>query len=296
MLPQTTRRLTSAMHIVYAFYFSKFFLKLHNNIGIIMIIIYQVGGTLLDNYKDKVTMNVILLAGKILLSSGAEVSRVEDTMRRIAICMGYYNSQGYVINVFINFSLSEEHDTRILRIDKNSTNLLKIFQVNNISRKLTDNQLAIEEAFEALKNIDRSNLSIPLWKKVIAAGIISLSFLYLQGGTWSDAITTIIAGAIGFLIVEYMQSKSLTMFIPEFVGSFILGTTVIFGSELFQVNQSFGPAMIASVMPIVPGVLITTAIQDLFSRHMLMFTAKFLEALVIAFAIGSGIAIAYLIF
>lgn len=284
------------MHIVYAFYFSKFFLKLHNNIGIIMIIIYQVGGTLLDNYKDKVTMNVILLAGKILLSSGAEVSRVEDTMRRIAICMGYYNSQGYVINVFINFSLSEEHDTRILRIDKNSTNLLKIFQVNNISRKLTDNQLAIEEAFEALKNIDRSNLSIPLWKKVIAAGIISLSFLYLQGGTWSDAITTIIAGAIGFLIVEYMQSKSLTMFIPEFVGSFILGTTVIFGSELFQVNQSFGPAMIASVMPIVPGVLITTAIQDLFSRHMLMFTAKFLEALVIAFAIGSGIAIAYLIF
>jgi len=54
--------------------------------------------------------------------------------------------------------------------------------------------------------------------------------------------------------------------------------------------------MIASVMPIVPGVLITTAIQDLFSRHMLMFTAKFLEALVIAFAIGSGIAIAYLIF
>ncbi|TGV01415.1 threonine/serine exporter, partial [Mesorhizobium sp. M8A.F.Ca.ET.173.01.1.1] len=81
----------------------------------------------MDNYKDKVTMNVILLAGKILLSSGAEVSRVEDTMRRIAICMGYYNSQGYVINVFINFSLSEEHDTRILRIDKNSTNLLKIF-------------------------------------------------------------------------------------------------------------------------------------------------------------------------
>ncbi|MEJ7142185.1 threonine/serine exporter family protein, partial [Staphylococcus capitis] len=42
--------------------------------------------------KDKLTVSVILLAGKILLSSGAEVSRVEDTMRRIAICMGYYNS------------------------------------------------------------------------------------------------------------------------------------------------------------------------------------------------------------
>ncbi|MGY0412242.1 threonine/serine exporter family protein [Staphylococcus sp. mip270_02] len=87
--------------------------------------------------KDRLTVSVILLAGKILLSSDAEVSRVEDTMRRIAICMGYYNSQGYVINVFINFSLSEEHDTRILHINKNNTNLLKIFQVNSISRKLT---------------------------------------------------------------------------------------------------------------------------------------------------------------
>ncbi|MDN8848437.1 threonine/serine exporter family protein, partial [Staphylococcus aureus] len=67
----------------------------------------------------------------------------------------------------------------------------------------------------------------------MAAGVISLSFLYLQGGTWSDAITTIIAGSIGFLIVEYMQSKSLTMFIPEFVGSFVLGMLVILGSDLF---------------------------------------------------------------
>ncbi|MCE7785141.1 threonine/serine exporter family protein [Staphylococcus xylosus] len=250
----------------------------------------------MNENKDKLTVSVILLAGKILLSSGAEVSRVEDTMRRIAICMGYYNSQGYVINVFINFSLSEEHDTRILRINKNSTNLLKIFQVNSISRQLTSNQLSIDQAYILLKNIDRTNLSIPLWKKVMAAGIISLSFLYLQGGTWADAITTIIAGSIGFLIVEYMQSKSLTMFIPEFVGSFVLGMLVILGSNLFNVNKMFGPAMIAAVMPIVPGVLITTAIQDLFGRHMLMFTAKFLEALVIAFAIGSGIAISYLIF
>jgi hypothetical protein len=34
-------------------------------------------------------------------------------------------------------------------------------------------------------------------------------------------------------------------------------------------------------MPIVPGVLITNAIQDLFGGHMLMFTTKSLEALVV---------------
>lgn len=250
----------------------------------------------MDNDKNKITMTVILLAGKILLSSGAEVSRVEDTMRRMAISMGYYNSQGYVINVFINFSLSSDHDTRIIRIDKNITNLLKIFQVNSISRKLTSNRISIYEAHDNLKLIDHTTLSSALWKKVIAAGLISLSFLYLLGGTWQYVIITLLAGSIGYFIVEYMQSKSLTMFIPEFIGSFILGSIAILGSKLLGVSGNLGSSIIASVMPIVPGVVITTAIQDLFSRHMLMFTAKFLEALVIAFAIGSGIAIAYLIY
>ncbi len=47
--------------------------------------------------------------------------------------------------------------------------------------------------------------------------------------------------------------------------------------------------IIAAVMPIVPGVLITNAIQDLLGGHMLMFTTKSLEALVTAFGIGAGV-------
>ena len=47
--------------------------------------------------------------------------------------------------------------------------------------------------------------------------------------------------------------------------------------------------IIAAVMPIVTGVLITNAIQDLFGGHMLMFTTKSLEALVTAFGIGAGV-------
>ncbi|ANR69518.1 threonine/serine exporter family protein [Staphylococcus equorum] len=250
----------------------------------------------MDSSQDKITMSVVLLAGRILLSSGAEISRIEDTMKRIALCMGYANSQGYVINIFINFSLSENHDTRIIRINKNTTNLLKIYQVNSISRQLTSNNISIDQAYNLLCNIEHSTLSIALWKKFIAAGAISLSFLYLQGGDWKSIITTFIAGSIGFLVAECMQSKSSTMFIPEFVASFILGVIILFGAQIFNTYQTIGPSMIASIMPIVPGVLITKAIQDLFSRHMLMFTAEFLEALVIAFAIGSGISISYLIF
>lgn len=48
-------------------------------------------------------------------------------------------------------------------------------------------------------------------------------------------------------------------------------------------------------MPIVPGVLITNAVQDLFAGHMLMFTTKSLEALVTSFGIGAGVGTVLLI-
>ena len=56
----------------------------------------------------------------------------------------------------------------------------------------------------------------------------------------------------------------------------------------FIPNGDLATIIIAAVMPIVPGVLITNAIQDLFG-HMLMFTTKSLEALVTSFGIRAGV-------
>ena len=41
----------------------------------------------IESYNEKMAKDVIMLAGRILLESGAEGSRVEDTMTRIAITL-----------------------------------------------------------------------------------------------------------------------------------------------------------------------------------------------------------------
>ena len=41
--------------------------------------------------------------------------------------------------------------------------------------------------------------------KFIAAAIISVSFLYLQGGHFVDVITALVAGAFGYLVVEVLD-------------------------------------------------------------------------------------------
>ena len=50
-------------------------------------------------------IEVCLLAGKIMLQSGAETYRVEDTMTRIAASFGLHDSHSFVTPTGIIFSI-----------------------------------------------------------------------------------------------------------------------------------------------------------------------------------------------
>ena len=211
-------------------------------------------------------------------------TRVEDTMTRIARKLGYPESNSFVTNTVIQFTLHNESYPRIFRINSRDTNLIKISQTNEISRLITKGAITLEEAKLKLENIYVAKRDSSLLFKGIVA-IIAISFLYLQDGKLVDVITALLAGGLGYLVVEILDRRLHAQFIPEFLGSLVIGIISVLGHYLLPTGD-LATIIIASVMPIVPGVLITNAIQDLFGGHMLMFTTKSLEALVTAFGIG----------
>lgn len=242
----------------------------------------------IDTERETLIKDVIMLAGRILLESGAEGTRVEDTMTRIAKSLGYSDSNSFVTNTVIQFTLHDETYPRLFRINARDTNLIKISQANEISRMISSNKIDLEDAKHRLEHIYIAERDSSLSFKGIAAAIIALSFLYLQGGTLIDTLTAILAGGLGYLVVEILDRKLHAQFIPEFVGSLVIGMIAVTGHH-FIPNGDLATIIIAAVMPIVPGVLITNAIQDLFGGHMLMFTTKSLEALVTSFGIGADV-------
>ncbi|HGO3224061.1 TPA: threonine/serine exporter family protein [Staphylococcus aureus] len=242
-----------------------------------------------EEYKQEVLIkDVVMLAARILLESGAEGTRVEDTMTRIAKKLGYSESNSFVTNTVIQFTLHSESFPRIFRITSRDTNLIKISQANKISRQITNNEISLAEAKTQLEKIYVAKRDSSLPFKGFAAAMIAMSFLYLQGGRLIDVLTAILAGSLGYLVTEILDRKLHAQFIPEFIGSLVIGIIAVIGHTLIPTGD-LATIIIAAVMPIVPGVLITNAIRDLFGGHMLMFTTKSLEALVTAFGIGAGV-------
>jgi len=240
--------------------------------------------------SDEQVIAICLLAGKLMLESGGETYRVEDTMSRIASAYGIYNSQSYVTPTGIMFSIDETKPAHIVRIVNRTVDLYKVTLVNSISRKINDNSLTYEEAYNRLKKITTEDFSFPIIQQVAGAGISSACFMLMFLGSWSDFIPAIISGALGFLSFIYIYKLVKIRFFSEFFASIIIGIVAAFFVGI-GVGEQVDKIIIGSVMPLVPGLLLTNAIRDLMAGHLVASLSKGADAFLTSISIGAGVAV-----
>lgn len=242
-----------------------------------------------DN-TNEFAIDCFLLAGRIMMESGAETYRVEDTMLRMARSQNMYDAESYVTATGIIFSLGKTHQTRIAAISNRITDLHKIALVNAVSRKLTSQSITLEQAYDELKKIKNTNYFLPIYIQIIAASIASGCFLLLFNGMWVDVPAAMIAGGIGYFCVLVIQELTHVKFFSEFTASLIVAVLAVLTIDL-GLGAQLDKIIIGSVMPLVPGLVITNAVRDLMAGHFTAGMAKGMEALLTAFAIGSGVAV-----
>ena len=241
-----------------------------------------------QNYE--MALDTFLLAGKIMMESGAETYRVEDTMLRMARSQSIEDAQSYVTPTGIILSLGRRQITKITSISTRITDLHKIAKVNSVSRKLSSKIITLEEAYDELLKIQKTNYFLPVHLQILAASIASSCFMIMFDGLWSDIPAAFVAGGVGYFVVLIIQDMTKVKFFSEFFASLVVGLIASLAVH-FELGSEMDKIIVGSVMPLVPGVLITNAVRDLMAGHFTAGIAKGTEAFLTAFAIGSGIAI-----
>lgn len=248
-----------------------------------------------NKYHSNEIIDVCLLAGKIILESGAETHRVEDTMTRIAAAFGRNESHSFSTPTAIIFSLDGKHpSSRLIRISRRSTDLSKVALVNSISRAIANKELTLDEAYAKLKELEGKNLAYPIWVQIFAACISSGCFTIMFNGEWHDFIWACLAGGLGFACMLWVNQLLEVRFFAEFMASFLIGVVAFFMVRL-GLGWELDKIIIGAVMPLVPGLLITNSAQDLITGHLVSAQTKLVEAGLTSIAIGVGIVVAMVI-
>lgn len=244
--------------------------------------------------RQKRILILALFAGELMMRSGAEIYRVEDTVTRICRACKINYVECFAINTGIIVSLDsgdEESDvfTFIKRTRNSQIDLERVSLINDFSRVFTTTSLSVEAGFQRLREIAATPGYSMLWR-VIGAILIGAFFCPLYKGSFSDMF---IAGAISG--VTWLVSYAISLlrfadFIRILVSCMAAAGLVLFAAAL-GAGDSISPVVVAATTIFLPGVAITNCARDFLSGDMLAGGTRLAETAMAAVAIAAGVGI-----
>lgn len=250
------------------------------------------------NYE--LLMDTAMLAGEIMLGSGAETYRVEDTMRHILRTSQTERQEVVVmmtgiIAVIIRDDMKDISGAR--RVNSRATDLNKMVRANEVSRQYCEGKLSLEEAHRELEKIEKNEYKqYSLLKHKAAMAVIVVGFTVMFGGAPADIAASCIVAVILAVISGLCEKVGFVDLLLDPVSSFSITITSIFLKTYLPFPVDMDILIISAIMPLVPGVAITNAVRDTFKGDYITGGGRmleaFLKAALIALGVGVGMALA----
>lgn len=214
--------------------------------------------------NHKLLLDTAVLAGEIMLCSGAETYRVEDTMYHILKTSEAESIEALALMTGIVATLNspdmEQPMTLMKAVNDRTTNLNHIIQVNDISRRYCGGELTLEETYRKLKQIGGMQYSRILCN-IALVGVAS-GFAMMFGGSFLDVVVTAMVGILLAGIITLGQKLRMNVIIVDILSSMGIAVLAIAMKTYAIQTINMDTVIISAIMPLVPGVAITNAIRD----------------------------------
>lgn len=245
----------------------------------------------IDIEKKKATYRLALFMGELMLKSGAETYRIEDSILRICRSRGFTYTNVFVTPTVIIIS-DERYDgvSFMKSIESRDVNLSKIALLNSFSREFVANpKMSLSEARKRLKQIE-SSVEYTTITTYIGMALGSAAYALLLGSCLNDFIFTFLVAMMTSQIYDTLNRVNPIPFISTIVTSFFIAMA---GCLLKAINAVVDPTMIiiGGIVSLFPGVILIKGVRDLISGHLLSGLARAFEACVTAVAIAVGVGV-----
>lgn len=245
----------------------------------------------MENTQTK--LDLAVYAGEILLSNGAEIDRVQQTVRHMLAGLGLQNNHVYVLANAI-FATVEENGASAVAvrdIPLGNIHLGRVAAVNEVSRSLSNGKIYRLDELRTKLDACAALPTKPVWLQALACAVGSACFCFLIGGTWLDCIPPFVAGFLLQYLLEFLERRSTASYIVTVIGALAV-SLVCWGMWRLGVGQSLNQMITGATLALVPGIALTTAIREFFQGDYLSGSIHLINALLKAACIAVGVVVA----
>ena len=239
-------------------------------------------------YDENRLLHLLLDMGEMLLASGAEINRVEDTLQRIGRAYGAAKMNVFVITSSIVITM-ERTDGELLTHTRRvnytgSTDFTALEQLNALSRNCCINPIPLDQFQRRLQEIAEPRGRWDLYMgSILAAG----SFAVFFGGTFADGVVA----ALVAVLICFIQQKATKFFANTIMFnlfcSFVVGTVICLTVKVLPV-LNMDKIMIGDIMLLIPGIPATNSIRDMLMGDTISGLMRLIESILWAGALACG--------
>lgn len=239
-------------------------------------------------------LEISMEAGRIMLENGAEIFRVEDTMKRISSAFGVKDGNFFVLsNGIFTTGLDEKGNkcfAKVEQIPVHGADLLKVIEINQLSREICNGQYTIDEVKDKLRTIregKKKSKSLQIFATSLGAGC----FAILLGGTIWDCIASLGSGAVLGLFMVFVSSKYLSKITGNIIASALVTIICLLFNDLTSVPTNMMAMIGGSIIPLVPGVAFVNGIRDIGDGDYISGTVRLLDSMMVFLCIAVGVGV-----
>ena len=248
-------------------------------------------------------LDVAAKAGHILLENGAEISRVEDIMSRIASHYGVDSGNFFVLS---NGIFTTGHANKITKsggqastyanvefIPLKGIQLSKVVAVNRLSYDIATGKADLVEARERLERISATPPK-PAWEQILGSGIGAAGFCAVFGGGWIDCTVALVVGALLYAFVLGVSGRYLSKIVGGACNALVATLLCVIAWRMGS-GISLANVIIGAIMPLIPGVPFVNGVRDLANSDYIAGFTRLTDAMLGFFCIAVGVSLGFIL-
>ena len=239
-------------------------------------------------------LNISVELGCRLMFSGAEIYRVEESVRRLLQAYGLESPEVFAIPncVIVSVTTPTGHPiTRMRRISGHGTEIDLLERCNELCRQLCAQTPPIEEAQAAISALSNRIPQYALWQVLLGYGIAPAFFAPLFGGGVPDTLAAMLGGlAVGFCLLYAGRLIGSNNFFRTAICSAVASLISLLLVRL-GLGRSVDTVTISVLMVLVPGVALTNAMREIMAGDIISGLSRAAESILTGAAIAIGAAL-----
>ena len=251
------------------------------------------GGAANLDYDKLLTLSSDL--GYHLLLSGAEIYRVEESVRYLLNAYGVETGEVFAIPNCVIVSLTapgQKPITQMRRVPGHGTDISRMEDLNALCRELCAQPPDLDRAAEALAETVGRTPRPPVAVELAAYVLLTSAFCLFFGGTARDALCGGLCGLAVGLVLPFLTRLGTNLFFKAMVGGFCCGVLAA-GLTGLGAGEHLDLIITGGIMAQAPGLVITNFMRDVMAGDMMSGLVKLAEALLTGagIALGTGVAL-----